>query len=332
MVTSDSSSSDVMKRSGFSPQENPRPEYMGLGEVLKSIVIRYTREPLILTGLTILFHPYYQAVANWWVSQGYSERAFFVFALTLVHLVLYFGINGFFHACDSYGWLEEYKLDRTDGMIPKWPLIKKTIIAGLTGMLFVSPIMAWFLLYPGFKYFGNPSMTAPLSGWKSLWLQFALCNLVNDWGFYWAHRLFHSQWLYSRIHKQHHTYVGSIGFAAEYAHPIEGIFANSLPTIGGALLYGAHTWVFIMWLGNRLQQTYEAHSGYCFNGTWMHKIGLTRADDAAFHDFHHSTNKGNFGTLYLDHFFGTMDAWLSIGTYDGYIAKKFRRKNSDKNK
>jgi hypothetical protein len=42
-------------------------------------------------------------------------------------------------------------------------------------------------------------------------------------GFYWTHRLFHSKYFYAKYHKQHHEYAGTIGFAAEYAHPLEQI-------------------------------------------------------------------------------------------------------------
>jgi sterol desaturase/sphingolipid hydroxylase (fatty acid hydroxylase superfamily) len=49
----------------------------------------------------------------------------------------------------------------------------------------------------------------------------------------------------------------------------------------------------------RLQQTYEAHSGYCFAGTFLDRIGLAHSTDAAHHDYHHSVNRGNFGTIWM---------------------------------
>merc|ERR1711943_41191 len=114
---------------------------------------------------------------------------------------------------------------------------------------------------------------------------FAMSILLNDVAFYVAHRTIHHKRLYSWIHKQHHSYTGSVGFAAEYAHPIEQVFANQLPSVAGCLFFGAHPLIFFVWLGGRLQQTYEGHSGFCFHGTWLHTIGLTNADAAAYHDF-----------------------------------------------
>lgn len=72
------------------------------------------------------------------------------------------------------------------------------------------------------------------------------------------------------------------------------------------------------WIAVRLQQTYEVHSGYCFRGSFLHKIGLTNSDGAAYHDFHHTKNSGNFGGgMYLDYFFGTMDSYVKIGMAEG---------------
>ena len=55
---------------------------------------------------------------------------------------------------------------------------------------------------------------------------------------------------------------------------------------------GAHPLVFLVWLAWRLEETLEAHSGYCFAGSWLHKIGLTNSDQAAYHDHHHVVNRG----------------------------------------
>ena len=34
-------------------------------------------------------------------------------------------------------------------------------------------------------------------------------------GFYWTHRILHHPSLYKTFHKPHHTFTGTIGFAAE---------------------------------------------------------------------------------------------------------------------
>lgn len=72
----------------------------------------------------------------------------------------------------------------------------------------------------------------------------------------------------------------------------------------------------------RLQQTYEAHSGYCFRNTIVDAVGLAHASDAAHHDYHHTVNTGNFGGEYMDWLFGTMDGYVGGGGMEGYVSRK----------
>lgn len=144
--------------------------------------------------------------------------------------------------------------------------------------------------------------------------------MFNDFGFYFTHRLLHHSSVYKLWHKKHHEFKGTIGFAAEYAHPIEVVLSNQLPTLGGIFLVGTHPLCVFVWLAFRLQQTYEAHSGYCFRNTLLNDFPLyvLHAEAAAHHDHHHTVNLGNFGG-FTDYIFGTMDHWQSVGGEEGYI-------------
>ena len=72
----------------------------------------------------------------------------------------------------------------------------------------------------------------------TLYKYFAAANITNGWLFYFAHRLFHSKALY-RFHKQHHMYRGTVGVAAEHAHPLEQILANQVQPIDATQPIGA---------------------------------------------------------------------------------------------
>ena len=142
--------------------------------------------------------------------------------------------------------------------------------------------------------------------------------------FYWAHRTSHTRLLYSKVHKQHHTYSATVAHAAEYAGPVETVLANQLPTIGGILFFGRRFELLCVWVVLRLKQTYEVHSGYCFGGV-SDALWITCAEGTTQHDFHHSHNSGCFGAMWLDWLFGTMDGYCALGGDSAsYIAKMAR--------
>lgn len=287
-----------------------------------SLFSSLVRAPALCTVACIGLFPLYLHLLRFLTDEmGLSERMVFVVGTSLVHTATYLLCNGTFALWDAYGLFEQYKLDRKPSQQPSKALLNKTLREAAMGQTVIGPLTL-YLLYPAFKYFGMPAMDAALPPPSALYGFFVACYLCNDIMFYFSHRLFHGKAIYKHIHKQHHNYVGTIGFAAEYAHPLETIFSNQLPTVAGCFFFGAHQWIFWFWLLVRLQQTYEVHSGYAFVGTWPHKLGLTNGSGAVWHDFHHTTNRGNFGTGYLDYLFGTMDAFVAVGGEAGYIALK----------
>jgi methylsterol monooxygenase len=239
----------------------------------------------------------------------------------LIHGILFVGMGIFFFVCDRFSYLEQYKLHRTKAMVPTQILITRTLKEAAVNQLVIGPLVLYFV-YDGFKYFGSPSLRDPSPEFYLVFLMFLAANLVNGWGFYFAHRLLHHKLIYAHVHKQHHTYKGPISVAAEYAHPLEQALANQLPTVGACLLGGFPFLVWFVWLAARLEETYEGHSGYSFHGSLAHKyLGLTHGTHTVYHDFHHTGNRGNYGgPEYLDYFFGTMQPWIDIGGTEGYLA------------
>ena len=133
----------------------------------------------------------------------------------------------------------------------------------------------------------------------------------------------HCRLLYARFHKQHHAFRGSVGAAAEFANPVEVVISNQIPTVGLMLGVGAHPLLQSVWLILRLTQTYEVHSGYAFDDTWIGRLGIT-ANGMAFHDHHHTVNMGNFGAEHMDWLFGTMDYYVRDGEEKGYFEKRLQ--------
>jgi len=146
--------------------------------------------------------------------------------------------------------------------------------------------------------------------------QFFFCLLAEDMFAYWTHRLLHSRPLYW-IHKQHHEFEITVGFAAEYAHPIEFMFSNTLTTVSGGLILNnrMHAYTFYVWLFWRLMDTTELHSGYEL--PWSMFRVLPFATPTSHHDYHHSHNIGTFGSYFC--FWDTI--WGTNGHYYEHLSK-----------
>lgn len=298
----------------------PKPSYSSPAECLRCWAWHVLRNSVLTALFLVAVRPLYARLMKRWRG---SERGFFIAGTTAVHVSAYLAMNVPFLLCDHFGLLQRYKLDRKPAQQPTAKLMLRTLLDAVVGQAVIGPLGLRAFGFALFKALGMPTPDAALPSFPELVRQFAICNLFNHLGFYAAHRTLHEvPWLYKNVHKQHHEYKGTIGIAAEHAHPIEQMTANLIPTMGGSLFFGRHPLVFWVFLAARLQQTYEGHSGYCFAGTWAHRIGLTNADGAAFHDHHHTTNVGNYAGDTTDYMFGTDAAWVKEGGMAGYLARK----------
>ena len=133
--------------------------------------------------------------------------------------------------------------------------------------------------------------------------------LIEDFCFYWSHRLLHHEMIYPYIHKIHHEYVNVVSISSEFAHPLEYLFANILTTNIGPIILGkrVHYATFAMWLILRIGETCDGHSGYEFS--WSPYRLLPFAGSSEYHNFHHLNTKGNFSSFftYWDRLLGTVN-------------------------
>jgi len=131
--------------------------------------------------------------------------------------------------------------------------------------------------------------------------------IVEDFTFYWSHRFFHTPFLYKNFHKIHHEFTNTISIGALYAHPLEYILGNTLPTVYGSLILGSHIHysTFMLWITIRVFETIDGHCGYEFS--WSPYRLLPFSGSSEYHNYHHSHNVGVFASFFTiwDTVFGT---------------------------
>lgn len=158
----------------------------------------------------------------------------------------------------SLPFLEKYRLDN------KWPhhLFKKAMQTLTWNFLVIIPIVEYFFTLIGMVQVRQDN---EVPGYMEIFWQIVFCMITEEIWSYFAHRLFHTPTLY-KIHKKHHEYTASIGYSAEYAHPIEFIFVNVIAAGTGPMLLASkmHSVTLMIWISYRIGDTIDQHSGYDF--------------------------------------------------------------------
>jgi sterol desaturase/sphingolipid hydroxylase (fatty acid hydroxylase superfamily) len=114
------------------------------------------------------------------------------------------------------------------------------------------------------------------------------CVVLREILFYYSHRVLHLPSIYPKIHKVHHRFTAPVALAAQYAHPIEHLLANTLPISFPPTILQCHVVTFWLFLAYQLLETSTVHSGYDFLS------GIAKK-----HDAHHEKFFINFGSIGL---------------------------------
>ncbi|QSS64275.1 sterol desaturase [Histoplasma capsulatum] len=216
-----------------------------------------------------------------------------------VSIVILCQILGFWIPCALYlsidlafpAFTRKHKL-QSAGRQPSWSVIAHCFQRVLIVNLFTVSLHLAFAYATRFQYSVftiTPTYPTP----RELIADFTYALLLRELVYYTTHRALHHPKLYTRFHKQHHSFTAPVALAAQYAHPLEHVLANMMPIVLPLALRRVHILSFALFLVSMLAETSSVHSGYDFAGARMH-------------DLHHEKFRVNYGALgLLDWFFGT---------------------------
>lgn len=110
---------------------------------------------------------------------------------------------------------------------PSNEMLTSCLIDVSVGHFLIRPCVL-FLSYPFLRKLLN---FTTIPSWGTVLWHLLICSQIDDFLFYWLHRLCHTGWLYKNIHKRHHEFKNTVAIAVEWAHPAEEILVNTIPTV-----------------------------------------------------------------------------------------------------
>ncbi|KAJ5167771.1 uncharacterized protein N7482_003365 [Penicillium canariense] len=235
--------------------------------------------------------PVEQASAIWagLVASYSAQRIEFVGTLLVQVLSFWLpSIAYLFLDAIAPGFSQRHKIQPTPKQPTRTDIVHCFLV--VTRNQILSSVLHLSLIYIAGKAGASSSyrVTATLPPPAEFARDFAICLLLREAMFYYSHRLLHVPYFYRRIHKTHHKFTAPIALAAQFAHPLEQIFANALPISLPPQLLQSHIltfWVFLTW---ELLNTATVHSGYDFFRNQAKK-----------HDLHHEKFNLNYGSIGL---------------------------------
>jgi len=205
-------------------------------------------------------------------------------------------------------WFRQYKIQQDQNV----PVNKKKLMRCVKGVLLNQLIIAPLFLaavYPLLVWRGT-SFSRQLTDFHWALVQLGVCVLVEEFCFYYSHRLLHHPRFYKHFHKTHHEWTAPIGIVSIYCHPVEFIVSNIGPLFLGVLVSNCHLATAWFWFSIAILQTTISHSGYHFP--------LLPSPEA--HDFHHLKFNQNFGVLgVLDRLHGTDSLFRRTRAYSRHV-------------
>jgi methylsterol monooxygenase len=236
-----------------------------------------------------------QAWAAYYVYMANDVLATGLFMLVF-HELVYFGRSLPWVIIDMMPFFRKYKIQdaKEPDFNEQWQCFKSVF----TSHFIIEAIPIW-TFHPICERLGL-QIDVPFPSLSKIAFHCIVFFVLEDAWHYWMHRGLHYGPFYKYIHKQHHRYAAPFGLAAEYAHPIEvallGVGTVGIPLAWAAVTGDLHMLTVYTWVGLRVLQAIDAHSGYDF--PWSLHNFLPFWAGADHHDDHHRYFLGNYASSF----------------------------------
>ncbi|MEO0461511.1 MAG: sterol desaturase family protein [Pseudomonadota bacterium] len=179
-----------------------------------------------------------------------------------------------------------------------YSMLSVLTFTGVVGVIILMSQAGWTRIYSD----------ASKHGVLWFWLQIPVALLIQDWYFYWMHRIVHAPGIYEYVHNAHHRSTNPTAFAAFAFHPFEAFLEIGIFLII-VLIIPMHSIALLFVGGFSLAFNVYGHLGYEVMPRFIGKSPLGyMLNKSAYHNQHHRTYRYNYGlyTAIWDRLHGTL--------------------------
>ncbi|XDD50564.1 sterol desaturase family protein [Leptospira sp. WS92.C1] len=206
-----------------------------------------------------------------------------------------------------YIWKHPFQHRKIQSKNAKSSQFRKEFLYSVSSVIVYTTITLIVLVFRKYGYFKFYDRIEDY-GWDYFLLSIFLILVIQDFYFYWTHRLMHTRLFFKAFHKIHHESITPSPWTAYSFSPWEALIHGMIMPIVVSL-FPVHTFALLIFMTFQIIRNVLGHSGYEMFPSWLltNRI-LKYINTNTNHDMHHQYFRYNFGLYFTiwDEIFGTI--------------------------